>query len=262
MIHHRKMPATGFTLVELAIVITIIGILIGGVLKGQQLIDQAKLAATTSQIHQYRTAIRIFQSTYDELPGDMIDPDARIVGCSDCKAVEDRLGDGYVYDGDGRGISTISTDKNSEEIRFWLHLLKADMISGVTDAALTSEPIAWGATAPAAKIGGGFHAESGMGNCRGDAYGYIWPDNCQPNGLTFVLRQTTGGNLYNSPHYRVLTPMQAAQIDRKIDDGVPYSGDVLGYSRNIHGCMDAETRRYPESLRDDAVCGLGISAGG
>ena len=69
---------SGFTLAELAIVITIIGILIGGVLKGQQLIEQARLAATISQVNNYHSAFSIFRTTYNELPGDMR-------GCTHCR---------------------------------------------------------------------------------------------------------------------------------------------------------------------------------
>ena len=104
----------GVTLVELAIVITITGILIGGVLKGQQLIDQARLAATINQINNYRSALMIFKTTYNELPGDMRDPDARIVGCNGCVATSTQgtVGDGLV--GAGRIGSGHISQKASE----------------------------------------------------------------------------------------------------------------------------------------------------
>ena len=76
----------GFALVELAIVITIIGILIGGVLKGQQLIEQARIAGTIQQMRDYKSAVIIFQTKYDALPGDMPDADKRIIGCNNCTA--------------------------------------------------------------------------------------------------------------------------------------------------------------------------------
>ena len=114
---YRKMipNRAGFTLVELAIVITIIGILIGGVLKGQQLVEQARLASVVTQVNNYRTANSIFRTTYNELPGDMIDPDARIVGCTGCKATQQTQGDGSVV---GARFFGSSLDKDSEATRY------------------------------------------------------------------------------------------------------------------------------------------------
>ena len=125
----------GFTLVELAIVITIIGILIGGVLKGQQLIEQARAAATISQLNDFRTAYRIFQTTYDAIPGDMADPDQRIPGCTNCVADGTYpLGNRVVGEG-GDGPSHPQQTKGLEPVRFWLQMSKAGVISGVSDAA-------------------------------------------------------------------------------------------------------------------------------
>lgn len=62
---------TGFTLVEIAIVLVIIGLLTGGVLKGQELINNAKVRNTISQMDGLRAAVFGFQDRFRSLPGDM-----------------------------------------------------------------------------------------------------------------------------------------------------------------------------------------------
>jgi len=60
----------GFTLIELAIVMIIIGILLGGVLKGQELIKSAKIKATASEIEAYKTAYWGYKERFGATPGD------------------------------------------------------------------------------------------------------------------------------------------------------------------------------------------------
>jgi prepilin-type N-terminal cleavage/methylation domain-containing protein len=60
----------GFTLVEIAIVLVIIGLLLGGVLKGQSLIDNAKIKNIIQQATSLQAAVNAYQDRFRALPGD------------------------------------------------------------------------------------------------------------------------------------------------------------------------------------------------
>ena len=60
----------GFTLVEIAIVLVIIGLLIGGVLKGQAMIQNAKVKRVVKSADEMRAAIYTFYDKYGVYPGD------------------------------------------------------------------------------------------------------------------------------------------------------------------------------------------------
>ena len=64
----------GFTLVEIAIVLVIIGLLLGGILKGQEMITQAKIKNVINDFNGITVAITSYQDRYRALPGD--DPNA------------------------------------------------------------------------------------------------------------------------------------------------------------------------------------------
>ena len=65
------MKKSGFTLIELSIVLVIIGLIIGGVLGGQELIRQAELQSITADFSRYSAALNTFRTKYDALAGDM-----------------------------------------------------------------------------------------------------------------------------------------------------------------------------------------------
>ena len=77
---------SGFTLVEIAIVLVIIGLLLGGVLKGQELITSSKIKAVANDMDAVGAAFNTYQDRYRSLPGD----DAGVVGrfsAQDCGGV-------------------------------------------------------------------------------------------------------------------------------------------------------------------------------
>lgn len=61
---------SGFTLIEIAIVMVIIGLLVGGVLKGQAMIDNAKTKRVAKQADELRAAVMTFYDKYGQYPGD------------------------------------------------------------------------------------------------------------------------------------------------------------------------------------------------
>src|SRR5882757_2419229 len=86
----------GFTLIELSIVLVIIGLIVGGVLVGQDLIRAAEVRATISQIEKYNTAVNTFRGKYNALPGDM--------NSSTATAFSFATRGGAAGQGDGNGV--------------------------------------------------------------------------------------------------------------------------------------------------------------
>nr|VFK23648.1 MAG: prepilin-type N-terminal cleavage/methylation domain-containing protein [Candidatus Kentron sp. MB]VFK27992.1 MAG: prepilin-type N-terminal cleavage/methylation domain-containing protein [Candidatus Kentron sp. MB]VFK74508.1 MAG: prepilin-type N-terminal cleavage/methylation domain-containing protein [Candidatus Kentron sp. MB] len=71
-----KRKQSGFTLVELAIVLVVIGLLLGGILKGQELINSARARSLADKATGIQTAYYGFFDRYRAIPGDMTAADA------------------------------------------------------------------------------------------------------------------------------------------------------------------------------------------
>src|SRR3954468_12994752 len=106
----------GFTLVEIAIVLVIIGLLLGGILKGQEMITQAKIKNVIADMTGISAAMYGYQDRYRTLPGD--DKSAtRWTGATPGN------GDGVI---NGKYLSSTAGD---ESLNFWDHLRKAGFVS-------------------------------------------------------------------------------------------------------------------------------------
>ena len=121
-----KKMQSGFTLVEIAIVLVIIGLLLGGVLKGQELVNSAKVKNFVNDFKTVPLFIYGYQDKYKALPGD--DPNAVIhVGAgATLEPTAETLGNGQI---DGNYNSTTGTD---ESVAFWQQVRLANLASGPT----------------------------------------------------------------------------------------------------------------------------------
>ena len=84
----------GFTLVEIAIVLVIIGLLLGGVLKGQGLIDSAKVKNIIQQSNSLTAAVNAYQDKFRALPGDDIQGTVHVPNSAGNGNGDGQIGDG------------------------------------------------------------------------------------------------------------------------------------------------------------------------
>jgi prepilin-type N-terminal cleavage/methylation domain-containing protein len=84
-VRRRDASAQGFTLVELAVVITIIALLMLLVFRGESLIGTGQSQQVLAAVKDLAAAVGQFRARYNYLPGDMPDAVARIPGVAICK---------------------------------------------------------------------------------------------------------------------------------------------------------------------------------
>jgi hypothetical protein len=220
----------------MSIVLVIIGLIVGGVLVGQDLIRAAGVRATISQIEKYNQAVNTFRGKYGYLPGDIPNPYATNFGFASRGT--------YPGEGDGNGViednryntavGNLGTFQGGGEISlFWVDLSAANLIengfsSGCAVYGCLPDPVTASTTPtldgliPEAKLGRGNYVYVYSGGVLAAGSG------AAGNGLNYFgfeqMSQYSRANGYaTTPNIRV---DEAYRIDSKIDDGLPMSGRV------------------------------------
>jgi len=187
----------GFTLVEIAIVLVIIGLLLGGILKGQEMITQAKIKNVIADMTGISAAMYGYQDRYRALPGD--DKNAnRWTGVT----VPGSAGDGII---NGKYLSTTAGD---ESYLFWDHLRRAGFVSGT------------GSDQPFNAVSGKMGVQTGDGLAAGATPpGPVLGAPGTPPTVPFSSLILCSANLPDKI---------AISLDSQTDDGVGTSGTVRG----------------------------------
>jgi prepilin-type N-terminal cleavage/methylation domain-containing protein len=180
---------TGFTLIEIAIVLVIIGLLLGGVLKGQELITSARVRNLISQQDGIKAAYFGFLDRFRALPGDYNQASLNIANVA---GAADGNGNGQIT---ANGVSSATID---EYIAAWDHLSKAGFINGSYTYAASPESPTSAPTNPYIR------------------YIRVIYDSVYGAGGGAVRHNVKTGNQIPSDIM--------AEIDRKIDDGNPLGG--------------------------------------
>ncbi len=234
-----KANRTGFTLIELAIVMVIIGLVVGGVMVGKELIRASQFRSAISQVEQIKTAITTFRTKYNCLPGDCTY--ATDLFGTDSSGCPEGGGSTGTCNGNGNTkISDINYNDNGQEVyRLWQQLGTgyAELIPGKYTGIYTSIPFKFrpsaGINAPINKL----YPNGAMRIYNLDNYG---------GGTSFFaanykhILEFWGNGVVTTP---TVTPSEALTIDSKYDDGLPGYGNIMSYRNSL----------LPQCLTTDVV---------
>lgn len=231
-------PIGGFTLIELSIVLVIIGLIVGGILVGRDLISSAGIRATIGQLETYNTAVHTFEAKYNAIPGDILSSHALQLGFYN---VTGASANKLAY-GNGDGVIQGYPDApwieggtfGGEIIMFFLHLSQAKLIDGMYGAGGADVQVV-GAT----PTGGSYAGLPKVSvQVSGPLVSQIIPPAKLGNGNYFTIGSVFGDNYFiitgaptldlgfNILPSNNISPTEAYIIDKKIDDGIFNTGNV------------------------------------
>jgi len=193
------MKQKGFTLVEIAIVLVIIGLLLGGILKGQEMITQAKIKNVIADMTGVSAAMYGYQDRYKALPGDDKNAGTR------WSSTASGNGDGVIT-----GVYTVAASGTTASTAmeagfFWGHLRLAGFISGT------------GTDQPFNAVSGKMGVETGDGGGTGSIVGVLSDGAATPTKCSALMLCSAN-----------LPDKIAISVDAQTDDGVGNTGTVRG----------------------------------
>ncbi len=250
----------GFTLIELAIVLIIIGLVAGGVVQGISLMEQAETKRVISDIQEYRQAVVQFQDKYEFLPGDM--PNATMIwgradGGADltqqCASPETDISAANPQatcngNGDGMIAWPFMGNHNVEAYRVWQQLGNAGLITGTYTGIGGTMIGSWRVSTPGVNVPESAIENSGyfIQATQLDSFcspGQKWTGtdvSLRRTFLTLGARASTGW-----PWGRLISPEEGYTIDLKIDDGKPGKGVMAVFCQNTCATStDTSTATY------------------
>jgi len=223
---HFARRQSGFTLIEIAIVLVIIGLLLGGILKGQELINSARVKNLATDFRNIPVFIYGYQDKFKALPGD--DPAAVAhLGNNASQGATPPAGNGVI---DGPWYSTSTAD---ESVLFWQHVRLAGLAPGQT-------------TMPAANTNNVFNPQNASGGFIGIQSGTTVAANSP------VVSATTGpiSGAYVICSTGILGKF-AKQLDTQIDDGNTAAGSMMATPTTNPAALNA--RATPTDQINDAA---------
>ena len=211
----------GFTLVEISIVLVIIGLLIGGVLAAQSMVETAKVNKIIQEYKQFDIATSNFRENYKQWPGDYNNAIAAM---------------GLARQGDGNGVLGNGSE-GQEVFDFFLHLSNMGMISkslSIYTIGTPALPVIGAHVIEGKAIKGSYwlakamttiDTTQGFGVMPWFPYmGYASTSDQNKNFLVYAVENTASG--YNTA--AGIPVLTAIAVDTKIDDGLHNRGSVRG----------------------------------
>ncbi len=195
MVHSKK--NSGFTLVELSIVLIVIALVVAGILSSQTLIQNAKLLSVYDDINKFSTAFSSFRDSYKATPGDL----GNLPGAS-FNNVGTARNNGMI---DWNIVLNDGTNQTTESTLFWQHLFIAGLNNFNPKFSSTYTEEVGKDYAPSKITGAGYQP-------------YSWNNFGYAHAITF---RTT-----NDVANPSLSASEAFFLDSKYDDGKPLTGSI------------------------------------
>lgn len=241
--------------------LVILGLLVGGILTGQNLIRAAEVRNLTNDVQRYTAAIYTFRDKYFALPGDMTNATQfwgkMNAACPTHNGTDDSNG---TCNGNGDGkISLVEATDIGEHTYFWNHLAQAGLVEGRLYEMDWSPDVTMGQHVPLtvfseASFRPAYYADQSPTSTwwYEGSYGNLFRYGKPNNGVC------------NSCFNRVsaITPEVAWNIDTKMDDGKPGTGRVKTSHNNISSGTTLCTDTNDSSLASTAAYDLSDSSVG
>lgn len=239
---------SGFTLIELSIVLAIIGLLAGGIMWGKSLLRQSQVNSILTDQQKYAAAIKQFIVKYGQNPGDFTGATGYwgIAGgtvgtnyTTDCYASGSATSPA-TCNGNGDGQLGTGAAYYNETLRVWQHLANAKMIPGAYTGTGTGNALKYEHTAitnaPASIDGASFY--------------YYFVGTLGSVGYAF---EGVYGNMLGVGAFRTntipvnpfITAIEAQSLDNKADDGKPAYGNIRSWKNAVWDNLQCATTTSP-----------------
>jgi prepilin-type N-terminal cleavage/methylation domain-containing protein len=238
----RNAPRTGFSLLELAMVLVIIALLIGGVLSMRTYVANAQLTNMMNESKFYINAFNQFQARYNAPPGDYPTASNNWTGA-----------------GNGDGNGAIFANGGAGNLPEYYYAFQHLALAGFIQGAYTGAANAYGG----ATAGVNVPAVTSMDhtafffNHPNQMDDFVSGDTIYPDGMYGNILCIAGlpANATTYPTWAFLTPKQMQKIDTKFDDGMPYTGNIVSVKvAFMPNCTIAATSTYNNYGADQKYC--------
>ena len=238
----KRIKITGFTLIELAIVIVIVGLLLAGVATGAGMFKKATFDTVITDMQGYKLAYSGFVERYHAVPGDMSNAEFYFPTCPVSAGNCNGDGNDSINQDDGGGY---------EPLAAWRELYLANMIpTGIQQVVDSPGSEVLGLTMPSSKIKGTGYIMAGPGAHFGDGSNAPvyspWSDH--HTNAVFIGKPTDGERGLAASAF---APEDAFNLDHKMDDGAESKGLFVG----------ASTGKFRSILGGDTATNCVINSG-